>query len=88
VSRASCATTDGLQDEGKTLVWKDLTVLEGMHDRAAGRKYMQGWFTAFPDMQVRTTNRVFGDDFIAAEVEFTGTNSGPLSKAEWNCRQR
>jgi predicted ester cyclase len=58
-----------------------------MHDRAAGRQYMQGWFTAFPDMQVRTTNRVFGDDFIAAEVEFTGTNSGPLSMAEWNCRQ-
>jgi hypothetical protein len=39
-------------------------------------------------MYVRKSSRVFGDDFIAAEVEFTGTNSGPLSMAEWNCRQR
>jgi predicted ester cyclase len=40
---------------------------------------MQAWYTAFPDMRVTETNRVIGDDSVAAEVEFTGTNSGPLS---------
>jgi len=42
------------------------------------REYMSGLFTAFPDMRVQELNRVIGDDALAAEVEFTGTNSGPL----------
>jgi steroid delta-isomerase-like uncharacterized protein len=60
-------------------VWRDLTVPEEMRTKDQGRQYMQGWFTAFPDMRVHTINRVIGDDSVAAEIEFTGTNSGPLS---------
>jgi predicted ester cyclase len=29
-------------------------------------------------MHVKTTSRVVSDDDVAAEVEFTGTNTGPL----------
>jgi predicted ester cyclase len=32
-------------------------------------------------MQVKQTNRVIGDDAVAAELEFTGTNSGPMVMA-------
>ncbi|TMK47800.1 MAG: ester cyclase, partial [Actinobacteria bacterium] len=39
------------------------------------RQYAQGWFTAFPDMSVKQTNRVVSDDAVAAEVQFTGTNT-------------
>jgi hypothetical protein len=60
-------------------VLRDLTVLEPMRSREEAKQYMQGWFTAFPDMQGRTTNRVLGEDSIAAEVEFTATNTGPLA---------
>jgi len=60
-------------------VLRDLTVPEPMRSKDEVEQYMQGWFTAFPDMQVRTTNRVIGEDAIAAEVEFTGTNTGPLA---------
>ena len=60
-------------------VWRDLTVPEPMRSRDEATQYMQGWFTAFPDMHVRTINRVIGDDAVAAEVEFTGTNTGPLA---------
>jgi steroid delta-isomerase-like uncharacterized protein len=60
-------------------VWRDLTVPDEMRTRDEAKQYMQGWFTAFPDMRVRTTNRVIGDDAVAAEVEFTGTNTGSLS---------
>lgn len=60
-------------------VWRDVTVPEEMRTREQAKQYIQGWFTAFPDMRVRTTNRIIGEDSIAAEVEFTGTNSGPLS---------
>lgn len=60
-------------------VWRDVTVPEPMTTREAAREYIQGWFTAFPDMRVTVTSRVVGDDAIAAEVEFTGTNTGALS---------
>jgi steroid delta-isomerase-like uncharacterized protein len=59
-------------------VWTDLTVPEPMRSRDQARQYMQAWFTAFPDMRVKQTNRVVGGDGVAAEVEFTGTNSGPM----------
>ncbi|MGZ4426555.1 MAG: ester cyclase [Nocardioidaceae bacterium] len=60
-------------------VWRDLTVPEPMTTPEAARAYMLGWFTAFPDMRVTVTSRVVGEDAVAAEVEFTGTNSGRLS---------
>jgi steroid delta-isomerase-like uncharacterized protein len=60
-------------------VWRDLTVPEEMRTPDQAKAYMQGWFTAFPDMRVRTTNLVIGEDSLAAEIEFTGTNTGPLS---------
>ena len=63
----------------ESFVWHDLTVAEDMSSRDEATQYMRGWFTAFPDMRVHTTNRVIGEDSVAAEVEFTGTNTGPLT---------
>jgi steroid delta-isomerase-like uncharacterized protein len=60
-------------------VYTDDTVPETMNTLDQVREYMTGLFTAFPDMRVKELNRVVGDDALAAEVEFTGTNSGPLS---------
>jgi steroid delta-isomerase-like uncharacterized protein len=61
--------------------WTDLTVREPMRTKEEARRYVQGWFTAFPDMQVKQTNRVLGEDSVGAELEFTGTNTGPLEMA-------
>lgn len=49
--------------------------------KEAVRQYAQAWFTAFPDMSVKQTNRVIGEDAVAAEVEFTGSNTGPMMMA-------
>jgi steroid delta-isomerase-like uncharacterized protein len=62
-------------------VWSDLTLPEPMRTKDQARQYMEAWFTALPDMRVRQTNRVVSDDAVAAEVEFTGTNSGPMLMA-------
>ncbi len=59
--------------------WSDDTVPQSMHSKDEAAAYMQNWFTAFPDLHARTVNRVIGDDAVAAEIEFTGTNSGPLA---------
>ncbi|MBT2554550.1 ester cyclase [Arthrobacter sp. ISL-5] len=58
--------------------FSDVNASEPFRSREQVQAYMEGWFTAFPDMRVKTTSRVVSDDQVAAEVEFTGTNTGPL----------
>ncbi len=62
-------------------VLTDVAVPEPIRTKEGVRGYAQTWFTAFPDMSVKQTNRVVGDDSVAAEVEFTGTNTGPMIMA-------
>ena len=62
-------------------VWTDLTLPEPMRTKDEARQYAQAWFTAFPDMRVKETNRIVTDDAVAAELEFTGTNTGPMTMA-------
>lgn len=59
-------------------VWVDDTEPDPIRTRDAARDYAEAWFTAFPDVRYRETNRVIGEDSIAAELEFTGTHTGPL----------
>ncbi|MEZ2390380.1 ester cyclase [bacterium RCC_150] len=56
----------------------DPTLPEPLHSTDQVRQYMETWFTAFPDMHVRSVNRVVSEDAVAAEIEFTGTNTGPF----------
>ena len=59
-------------------VYTDDTAPEPMKSADEIRSYMEAWYAAFPDMRARELNRVVGEDSVAAEVEFTGTNTGPL----------
>jgi steroid delta-isomerase-like uncharacterized protein len=59
-------------------VVRDWTVAEPIRDKDSVRAYFNAWMTAFPDMRVKQTNRVVGDDAVAAEIEFTGTNTGTM----------
>ena len=59
-------------------VWFDWTVPEPMRDREAARQYFNGWVTAFPDMKTTSVSRVVGDDAVATEIEWSGTNTGPM----------
>jgi predicted ester cyclase len=45
------------------------------------RQYLQGWFSAFPDIKITVTNRVITEDQVAAELNFSGTNTGDLQLA-------
>jgi steroid delta-isomerase-like uncharacterized protein len=60
-------------------VWTDVTVPEPMRTRDEARRYVEAWFTAFPDMEVKRTHRIVSDEEVAAELEFTGTNNGELA---------
>ncbi len=62
-------------------VLTDPTLPEPIRTRDGARAFAQAWFTAFPDMSVKQTNRVLGDDSVGAEVEFRGTNAGSMTMA-------
>jgi predicted ester cyclase len=49
-----------------------------MTDKDSIRQYFNSWMTAFPDMKIKSVKRVVEDDSVATEIEFTGTNSGPM----------
>ena len=66
---------DGLTDD---IVWRDVSLEEPLHGKEAATEYFQGWMTAFPDFSATPVYRVIGDDSVAVEVLFAGTNTGPM----------
>ncbi|MFC7847095.1 ester cyclase [Arthrobacter sp. NPDC057388] len=58
--------------------FEDVMAPEPFHTREQVKAYMEAWFEAFPDMHARSTRRVVSEDEVAGEIEFTGTNTGPL----------
>lgn len=60
------------------IVWHDVGNPEPLRGKEAVRQFAQGWFSAFPDIELTVKNRVITEDQVAAEVEFAGTNNGPL----------
>lgn len=57
--------------------WSDVSNPMAMNKDGI-RQYLQGWFTAFPDIKITVTNRVITEDYVAAELDFVGTNKGDL----------
>ena len=62
------------------VTWHDTGSPQAMNKDGI-RQYLQGWFSAFPDIQITVTNRVVTEDQVAAEINFSGTNSGDLQLA-------
>jgi steroid delta-isomerase-like uncharacterized protein len=61
--------------------WQDVSSPQSFDNKDAIRQYLQGWFSAFPDIKITVTNRVITDEYVAAELDFVGTNSGALQMA-------
>jgi steroid delta-isomerase-like uncharacterized protein len=63
------------------VVWQDVTNPQPIRGKDGIRQYLQGWFSAFPDIKITVTNRVVTEDYVAAELNFMGTNTGALQLA-------
>jgi steroid delta-isomerase-like uncharacterized protein len=63
------------------VVWHDVSSPQPFPGKDAIRQYLQGWFSAFPDIKITVTNRVVTEDYVAAELDFLGTNTGALQLA-------
>jgi len=66
----------------ENIVWKDLASPEPMKGKQAAENFFNMWSTAFPDFTLKIINQVATDDKIAVELEFTGTNTGPLKMGD------
>lgn len=62
-------------------IWTDWALPGPMRTRDEARAYFNGWMTAFPDLKVTSHLRVVGENAVAGELEFTGTNTGPMIMA-------
>jgi steroid delta-isomerase-like uncharacterized protein len=60
------------------IVWQDVGIPEPLRGKEAVRQYIQGWFSAFPDIKLTVKNRVVSEDQVAGELDWNGTQSGPL----------
>jgi steroid delta-isomerase-like uncharacterized protein len=63
------------------VVWKDAGVPQPINGKAGARAQMQGWFQAFPNLTTVYRNHVVTEDQVAAEVQWTGTNTGAMQMA-------
>jgi steroid delta-isomerase-like uncharacterized protein len=61
--------------------WQDVSSPQSFDNKDGIRQYLQGWFSAFPDIKITVTNRVITEEYVAAELDFVGTNSGALQMA-------
>ena len=62
------------------VVWQDTGSPQVMNKDSI-RQYLQGWFSAFPDIKITVKNRVVTENYVAAELDFEGTNTGALQLA-------
>src|SRR5919109_408492 len=67
-------------DEEQIAAWNahDVEHPQAFNGKDAIRQYLQGWFSAFPDIKITVKNRIVTEDQVAAEIHFSGTNNGAL----------
>jgi predicted ester cyclase len=58
--------------------WIDASRPEPIRGKAGAEEFLNNWVTAFPDLTLKTLNTIVADDKLAVELEFSGTNTGPL----------
>jgi steroid delta-isomerase-like uncharacterized protein len=64
------------------IVWHDTSTPEPIRGKADAQEFLNKWITGFPDFTMKTQNTVISEDKIAVELEFAGTNTGPLKVGE------
>ena len=65
-----------------TFEWLDTTQPVPIRDRQGASEFFEGWVRAFPDLRFSRLNRIVGDDAVAGELQWEGTNTGPLTMGE------
>jgi predicted ester cyclase len=62
----------------ENIVLYETSIPKPIKGRVQAEQYFNTWVSAFPDLKMKTVNTVISGDYIAAELECTGTNKGPI----------
>ena len=60
-------------------VWADVTLQEPLRTKEEARQYAQAWFTAFPDMNLKQTNRVVSDDAVFDSISAVASTAACIA---------
>jgi steroid delta-isomerase-like uncharacterized protein len=63
----------------KNVVWRDTASPEPFRGLEGARQFYEMWSTAFPDFKLTLRNTIANETGIACELEFNGTNKGPIT---------
>jgi steroid delta-isomerase-like uncharacterized protein len=64
------------------VVWKDTGIPQPYTGKEGARKFFDMWNTAFPDFKLDLQKTIVSENSIAAECEFSGTNTGPMKMSD------
>ena len=62
----------------ESIVWKDLGNKEPYKGKKGAQQFFENWLTGFPDLKLKVLNTIANENSVAVELEFTGTNRGPI----------
>lgn len=55
---------------------------EPLRGKEAAAEHFNSWMTVFPDMTSKASSRIVEEDSVAVELNFSGTNTGPMQMGE------
>src|SRR4030095_7952958 len=64
------------------VVWKDTGNPEAFKGKEGAREFYEMWNTAFPDFKLSLVNTIANESSAAAELEFSGTNTGAMKMGD------
>jgi len=64
------------------IVWRDIGSPEPLNGKNGAGDFFNMWTTAFPDLRIKPLSQLASEDRIAVEIEFSGTNTGPLKMGD------
>lgn len=66
----------------ENVVWRDTGNPEPFKGKKGAGEFFDIWDTAFPDFKISLVNTIANETSVAAEVEFSGTNTGPMKMGD------
>ena len=63
----------------KNIVWKDTASPEPFKGHEGARQFFEMWNSAFPDFKLTLRSTIANETSAASELEFSGTNTGPMT---------
>jgi len=66
----------------ESVVWREIGNPEPFRGKKGAGDFFEIWNIAFPDFTISLLNTIANETSVAAEIEFSGTNTGPMKMGD------